>query len=66
MIINAAGASQTPKDRVSLEIDYLLGPINVTLLQRYYGSFHLSGNPTLVATGTMPLTGRRMSTWNTA
>ena len=49
VIINAAGTSQTPKDRVSLEIDYLRGPITATLLQRYYGSFHLSGNPTLIA-----------------
>src|SRR3569833_2094350 len=53
VIIDAAGTSQTPKDRVSLEIDYLRGPINVTLLQRYYGSFHLSGNPTLVATSSI-------------
>ena len=53
-IINAAGTSQTPKDRVNLQVDYLTGPFSTTVIERYYGSFHLSGNPTLVAAGSIP------------
>jgi outer membrane receptor protein involved in Fe transport len=53
VITNAAGTSQTPKDRVSLQADYLNGPLNLTVVERYYGSFHLSGNPTLIATNSI-------------
>ena len=53
-IINAAGTSQTPKDRVTLQADYLNGPLGVTVVERYYGSFHLSGNPTLIAAYSIP------------
>ena len=49
VIINTAGTMQTPKDRISLEVDYASGPFNATVLQRYYGAIHLSGNPTLIA-----------------
>jgi outer membrane receptor protein involved in Fe transport len=49
VVINAAGAPQTPKDRVSLEADYIRGSFSATLLERYYGSIHLSANPTLIA-----------------
>ena len=52
-IINAAGTSQTPKDRVSLQTDYVNGPLTLTFVERYYGSFHLSGNPTLIATNSI-------------
>jgi outer membrane receptor protein involved in Fe transport len=52
-IINSAGTSQTPKDRASLQAEYLLGPLNLSLLERYYGSFHFSGNPTLVGAYTL-------------
>jgi iron complex outermembrane receptor protein len=48
-IINAAGTSQTPKDRVTFSADYLLDGFSATVVERYYGSFHLSGNPTLFA-----------------
>jgi outer membrane receptor protein involved in Fe transport len=53
-ISNAAGTSLTPKDRVSLQVDYLRGPFNIGVIQRYYGSFHFSGNPTLVGAYTLP------------
>jgi iron complex outermembrane receptor protein len=53
-IINAAGTSQTPKDRVNFQIDYLLGDLETTFVERYYGSFHLSGNPTQVAAYSIP------------
>jgi outer membrane receptor protein involved in Fe transport len=49
LIINTAGTSQTPKDRISLQAEYLRGAFSAMVLQRYYGSFHLSGNPTLIA-----------------
>ena len=52
-IINAAGAPQTPKDRVTLQADYVNGPLSLTFVERYYGSFHLSGNPTLIATNSI-------------
>jgi len=52
-ILNAAGTSQTPKDRVTLQADYVNGPFGITLVQRYYGSIHLSGNPTLIATSSI-------------
>ena len=53
-IINAAGTSQTPKDRVSLQAGYVQEPFGITVLERYYGSFHLSGNPTLIAANAIP------------
>ena len=46
-IINAAGTSQTPKDRITFQADYALGDFQTSLVERYYGSFHLTGNPTL-------------------
>jgi outer membrane receptor protein involved in Fe transport len=53
-IINAAGTSQTPKDRASFQIQYVNGPLNASLLERYYGPFHFSGNPTQVGAYTLP------------
>ena len=52
--INAAGTSQTPKDRITLQADYVDGPLSLTFVERYYGSFHLSGNPTLIAANAIP------------
>jgi outer membrane receptor protein involved in Fe transport len=48
-IINVAGTAQTPKDRVALSADYLRGAFAASVIERYYGSIHLSGNPALVA-----------------
>jgi iron complex outermembrane receptor protein len=48
-IINSAGTSQTPKDRVALSADYLRGPFGASIMERYYGSIHLSGNPAQIA-----------------
>jgi outer membrane receptor protein involved in Fe transport len=53
-IINVAGTAQTPKDRVALTADYLRGRFGASLIQRYYGSIHLSGNPALVAAQSIP------------
>lgn len=52
-IINAAGTGQTPKDRVALSADYLRGPFGISIMERYYGSIHLSGNPAQVAAGSI-------------
>jgi hypothetical protein len=53
-IINTAGTSQTPKDRISLQVNYMQGPFNFGVMQRYYGPFHFTGNPTLVGAYTLP------------
>jgi outer membrane receptor protein involved in Fe transport len=52
-ITNAAGTSQTPKDRVTLQADYLDGPFGFTVVQRYYGSIHLTGVPGLIETNSI-------------
>jgi outer membrane receptor protein involved in Fe transport len=53
-VINVAGTAQTPKDRVALSADYLRGPFGASVIERYYGSIHLSGNPALVAAYSIP------------
>ncbi|MBN9590591.1 MAG: TonB-dependent receptor, partial [Alphaproteobacteria bacterium] len=53
-IINVAGTSQTPKDRASLQAQYTWGALSISLLERYYGSFHFSGNPSLVEAYSLP------------
>jgi outer membrane receptor protein involved in Fe transport len=53
-IINAAGTSQTPKDRVSMQVNYVLGSFSTTVVQRYYAAYHYSGNPTQVGISTLP------------
>lgn len=52
--INAAGTSQTPKDRITLQAEYVNESFAITAIQRYYGSIHLTGNPTLFSANSIP------------
>ena len=48
VILNMAGTAQAPDDRVTIIMNYGLGPFAFDLLERYQSSFRQSSNPTLV------------------
>ena len=48
VVLNAAGAAQAPRDRLTLILGYSNGPLSLDILERYQSSFHQSSNPTLV------------------
>ncbi len=47
-VINAAGAAGLSADRITLFLDYKVGPLNVDLQNRYYSPVKRSGDPTVI------------------